>query len=103
MVFAVNRVAVYSQLMDVPHSPVEDYTIAQIRAEMAVLQWSQTDLAAKAGMTRDTLGRYLRGTRTMPLDVFLGIADALGIEPNQLMARAEKRANENAPHPEREL
>ena len=97
------HVVVYSQLMDVPHNPVEDYVIAQIRAEMAVLQWSQTDLAAKAGISRDTLGRYLRGTRTIPLDVFLGISGALGIEAHQLMARAEKRAESLTEHPERQL
>lgn len=63
----------------------------QIKVELAERGMDQKDLAAKAGMDRVTLNRYMKGYRSMPMPVFFKLAEALGVTPQVLMQRAEAR------------
>lgn len=46
-----------------------------LRAELALRQWTDRELARRAGKSHSTLGNYLRGERPFPDDV---LADVLG-------------------------
>jgi len=58
---------------------------------MAALGWKQAELAKRAGLNVSTLHRYLAGERDIPLPVFVGISDALGLSYLELAARAQRR------------
>ena len=64
--------------------------INQVEVEMARAGWSQTTLAALAGITQPMLSRLLRGNdkRSPYLATLLKIADALGMD---VILRLEKR------------
>lgn len=68
--------------------------IATIKAEMAARGLTQAELAAEIEISREAMGRYLRGTRVIPTDVYFRMGEAFGFGPSELMARAEKRANQ---------
>lgn len=63
----------------------------QIKVELAERGMEQKDLAEAAAVERVTLNRYLKGHRSMPMPVFFRVAAALGINPAELMDRAEAR------------
>lgn len=65
--------------------------IAQVKAEMAVQDMRQKDMAAKLGMQASTLSRYLAGERDVPMPVVFSFADALGLSVIELVQRAERR------------
>lgn len=50
------------------------------------LGWSRKDLAEKAGLGRDTIGKLERGERTPRLDTAEKIAAPLGVSVEWLMA-----------------
>lgn len=64
---------------------------AQIKAEIAVKDWKQRDLAQASGIPTSTLHRYLAGQRDIPLPAFAEIANALGLSMLELAARAQRR------------
>lgn len=64
---------------------------AEIRAEMAAQDVSQGALAERVSISREALSRYLRGTRALPVDVYLRLSLELGLGPDELMIRAQKR------------
>jgi transcriptional regulator with XRE-family HTH domain len=66
---------------------------AQIKAEIAVRDWKQPELAKRAGIPTSTLHRYLSGERDIPLPAFADIADALSLSYVELAARAQRRLN----------
>ncbi|WP_156759524.1 helix-turn-helix domain-containing protein [Microbacterium karelineae] len=68
---------------------------AQIRAERAAAEMTIDQLAAASGMHKQTLMRYLKGTRDIPLAAFYAIADGLGVAPGDLLARAQARHSKN--------
>lgn len=70
---------------------IQSAIAVQIKAEMAAKGWKQAELAKRAGINTSTLHRYLAGDRDIPLPVFVGIADALGITYLELAARAQRR------------
>lgn len=70
---------------------IQAAVISQINAEIAAAGMSKVELAKKAGIPNSTLARYLKGERDIPLPVFAGIADALGITYVELSARAQRR------------
>jgi transcriptional regulator with XRE-family HTH domain len=47
--------------------------------------FSQETLAAKAGMHRNQVGLIERGTHGVTLDNLVSLANALGVEPSQLL------------------
>lgn len=72
----------------------EQALAAQIRAEMAYREMTQKDLAETIGTTPAVVSRYMRGHRTMPMDVYLKISEALGLPPNYLMNKAVEKTQE---------
>lgn len=69
---------------------------AQIRAEIAAQGLKQADTARRVGMHTSTLSRYLNDSedRGMPFDIISEIAEALGLPINELIARAERRMDD---------
>ena len=63
----------------------------QIKAEIAALDWRQSDLCNAIGIPTSTLSRYLSGARDIPIPVFAEIARALGLSIPELLARAQRR------------
>ncbi|MFE2346511.1 helix-turn-helix domain-containing protein [Kitasatospora cineracea] len=41
--------------------------------------WSQTELANRAGVSRNTIVRMETSTQGLPIDAYLVVADALGV------------------------
>lgn len=70
---------------------IQAATAAQIKAEIAAIDWKQTDLAEKSGIPTSTLGRYLKGERDIPFPAFVNIAAALGMTYVELATRAQRR------------
>jgi transcriptional regulator with XRE-family HTH domain len=64
----------------------------QIAAERNALSLSIDALAARSGVHQNSIGRYERAERDIPVDKLEMIAAALGLRPSQLMVRAEERA-----------
>lgn len=65
----------------------------QIRVELAERGWTQKVLAEKIGITRETLGKYMKGQRDMPMPVFYEIATAFGHSPRDFMKEVQERIN----------
>jgi len=63
----------------------------QIRVELATKEWTQQNLADKVGITRETLSKYMKGHRQMPMPVFLAIAEAFDYSPKKFMELVEDR------------
>lgn len=64
---------------------------AQIKAEIAAIDWKQVDLAREANIPTSTLGRYLKGERDIPFPAFVDIAAALQMSYIELSSRAQRR------------
>lgn len=64
---------------------------AEIRAELAVRDRTTTWLAERAQMDRLTLRRYLKAERAMNTAIVEAVAEALGVDPGDLMAQAVAR------------
>lgn len=58
--------------------------------ELAVRDWSQTRLAERAGIPRETLNRILNG-RTPDVRTIDALAEAFGMEPGELLQRGSTR------------
>lgn len=52
---------------------------------------SQAKLATAAGVGREAMNNYLSGKREMPIQVFMRIADTLGVTPQWIFQEAERR------------
>ncbi len=63
--------------------------IAAIDAELGIRRWSRAHLAREAGMNRETAGRVFTLKRDLNVTQFGAMADALGLRPDELTARAE--------------
>lgn len=72
---------------------LEAALVAVIRAEMAAQGISQVELAERTEVSRIAMSRYMRGLRTMPVDVYLRISWELGMQPQDLMRQAEVRSS----------
>ncbi|SNS42685.1 Transcriptional regulator, contains XRE-family HTH domain [Micrococcales bacterium KH10] len=57
------------------------------------------DLAAKMGIDRSQLDRYLKGTRPMPTSVLSWAAEAMGEDPHAIVKRAYDRFIKDYGHP----
>ena len=69
---------------------------AQIKAEIAVRNLKQNDVAASAGLYSSTMSRYLRDSKPdMPLAALGAIAKALGLSIVTIVQRAERRTLED--------
>jgi transcriptional regulator with XRE-family HTH domain len=65
-----------------------------IRVYRAQVQVSQEELAYRAGMHRTYLSGIERGERNPSFQSIVAIANALGIQPSALIARAEQLERE---------
>lgn len=63
----------------------------QIKVELVERGMEQKDLAEAIGIERATLSRYMTNRRPMPMQTFFAVAEAFGLSPRELMARAESR------------
>ena len=63
--------------------------VRDLRADRGI---SQEDLAHRSGMHRTYVGGIERGERNVSYANLLRLAEALGVPPSQLLARAETRA-----------
>ena len=57
----------------------------QIKMELAEREMTQKDLAETVGVGRPAMNHYLKGHKSMPMPVFLGLT------PQELWSRAEAR------------
>lgn len=80
--------------MDTSDHELQSAVATEIRIELAARQWKQVDLAERAGVTRETLNRYMRNKVGMPMSAFASLSRALGISPDELLARAMNRIGE---------
>lgn len=72
-------------------SPLSLAFAAQMRAERAAADLTQTQLASKAGMGRTTLIRIEAGERDMDTTQLAGLCRALGVSIVDFVSRAEER------------
>ncbi|UXM92520.1 helix-turn-helix domain-containing protein [Paenarthrobacter sp. JL.01a] len=63
----------------------------QIKVELVERDMTQKDLAEAIGIGRPAMNHYLKGHKSMPMPTFMKVAEALGLTPVALMARAEAR------------
>lgn len=63
----------------------------QLRAERAAKRWTYKELATAAGLTEQTVMRYLTEKRDIPLPEFASLAHALGLSPADIINRAIDR------------
>lgn len=64
---------------------------AQMRAERAATGMTIDALSSASGIPSQTLMRYLKGTRDIPMRAFIALADALEVPADELLARAQRR------------
>lgn len=62
-----------------------------LRAERAIAGMTQAEMAERAGMTEQTVGRYLRGTRDIPLFALASMCKGLGLSMSAVIDQAEQR------------
>lgn len=72
-------------------SPLSLALAAQMRAERAAADLTQTQLASKAGMGRTTLIRIEAGERDMDTTQLAGLCRALDLSLVEFISRAEER------------
>lgn len=56
---------------------------------------SQAELARRAGVGREAMNNYLNGKREMPVQVFMKVAEALGVTPQWIFEEAERILEED--------
>lgn len=64
---------------------------AQVRAEIAANGKTVAGLARELDMNRETLDRWVKGTRSMTVATLRQIAGTLDLEAHELLRRAEER------------
>lgn len=52
---------------------------------------SQAALAKQVGVGREAMNKYLGGRSEMPIQLFMRVADALGITPQWIFQEADRR------------
>lgn len=65
---------------------------AQLRAERARRDWTQAELAGRAGLHYNTIHRIEKGQRGMSLAQLYAICGALGIDPGEFLDAAQAAA-----------
>ncbi|MBN8883577.1 DNA-binding Xre family transcriptional regulator [Salana multivorans] len=65
---------------------------AVLRARVARVQATQTELAAVSGVSQSQLSKILRGTRAIDLDVLDRLCWTLGLDVADVLAEAERDA-----------
>lgn len=63
----------------------------EIRAERARRNYTQGELAERAGLHRATIARLEAGTRSADIIQLIAIADALGVDPGAMLDAAQRQ------------
>ena len=67
--------------------------IVQLRVELAARGWSQQEFSKMIDIEPETLSRYMKGHRHIPMRTFIRMAQVFGMKAAQLLAGAEDRMN----------
>lgn len=70
---------------------LQDAIIDQLNAEIAAAGLNMKALAERIGRPYDSTRNYLRKERTMPILIFIECANALGVDPDEVIRRARQR------------
>lgn len=71
--------------------PLARAVLTQIEAEMAAQHYSVSSLARALGEDRNTLRRWIKGERQLPVSKLEAILDELRLDPVVFMTRARDR------------
>lgn len=77
--------------MDSKPSPAGLAIVTQIDIEARAQDLSRAKLLRQAKVSASTYARYARGQRDMGVGTLFKIAEALGLKPSVIVARAEER------------
>jgi transcriptional regulator with XRE-family HTH domain len=80
----------FHRVPDLPAPTAAAFGLA-VREERESQDWSQGQLADRAGLSPHYISEIERGRRNPSLSVQASIADALGTPLSELVARAERR------------
>ena len=58
--------------------------------------WSDREIAATLGWSRNTVQRYLHGERAIPLDAFYRLSLLLDLDPRSVLTEAEARVQQRS-------
>lgn len=73
---------------DLGSSPVQDAIARRLRAHMAEHRLTQLDIAARIGIHKGTLNRYLTGEREVPSTLLVLLVKEIGLEPDAIWQAA---------------
>lgn len=71
-----------------PTTPANDLFIDWLREQMATRGWSQNQMAREIGVNHGTLSTIFNGKRRPGIETYLKIAQALGVDITEVLARA---------------
>ena len=80
----------------------DPHTVAlgvELRADMDAQGISVTDMAARIGVDRGTLGDWLGARRPMPVPMLWRLADELRVSAEEVVSRTKDRARRDARRP----
>ena len=71
---------------------IKEFLAAEVRAERARKKMTQVELGEAAGLSNATIVRLENGQRSLGVEQFIKISNALGVQASDLLARAAKEA-----------
>lgn len=77
-------VTVYGLSMNYDEAVGQQLRIAKLKAGLTNAQ-----ITDRTGVSYETFKRYMKGTRTTPMDVLVRLSEAFGVMPSALLLRAE--------------
>lgn len=79
-----------------PHEGLNAAVAAELRAELARKRRSTQWLADESGVAYGSLRRYLAPSRHIDVSVLAALCGALGVDPYELVAAAQTRAQDGS-------
>ena len=84
--------------MDTTASPTDTAIAKLIKAQMAMRGVTQADLSALTGISKSQVNRKLLGKLPFELDDVMAMAEALELDPQKLLTRGIRMAEEDPDH-----
>lgn len=84
--------------MNTTGSPTDTAIAKLIKAQMAMRGVTQADLADLTGISKSQVNRKLLGKLPFELDDVMAMAEALELDPQQLLTRGIRMASEDPNH-----
>lgn len=84
--------------MNTTGSPTDTAIAKLIKAQMAMRGVTQADLADLTGISKSQVNRKLLGKLPFELDDVMAMAEALELDPQQLLTRGIRMASEDPDH-----